>query len=378
MGIVKKFNEFIKESIWSDMQDRGTKDLIKREDDVNSLDCTDFFEYLKTRYEGYCDSNYIGMKDNYIKFYLSSGCRLHIRYNDDGKTIKEITTEPFDKDFFSCFEAELKSKNVKHNLTADFNGSDTFEIKDKNGNTSNRTVIEFIDNYFNYVIDEEGEKILLDICDELRPDYKNGEEITLDKILKLAKYELVVNRYSKKARFFNFIEKNYDDIMNMIKNNTGVYESIWSDMQERGTGDLVKKEDDYVNYDIRRFGDYLDKNYVFTPKYDGHNYTKMYKGSNIVSIIALGIIEYGTYYIHLMMEDTDNGYLLKITKYINKASDLFNLLGETYVIKKMQHSVDYSIEPKEGTVNNKFYIEVLEFLLQNAEYPVEKIIEKAI
>ena len=378
MGIVKKFNEFIKESIWSDMQDRGTGDIVKREDDVNSLDCADFFEYLKTRYNGYCDTNYIGRKDNYIKFYISSGCRLHIRYNDDGKTIKEITTEPFDKDFFSCFEAELKSKNVKHNLTADFDGSDTFEIKDKNGNTSNRTVIEFVDNYFNYVIDEEGEKILLKLCDKLRPDYEKGEEITLDKILKLAKYELVVNRYFKKERFFNFIKKNYDDIMDMIKNNTGVYESIWSDMQERGTEDMVKKEDDYVNYDIRRFGDYLDKNYVFTPKYEGHNYTKMYKGSNMVSIMALGIIEFGTYYIHLVMLDEGDGYLLKITKNINKATDLFNLLKETYVVKNIQSSMECSIEPKEGTVNNKFYIEVLEFLLQNAEYPVEKVVEKAI
>ena len=167
--------------------------------------------------------------------------------------------------------------------------------------------------------------------------------------------------------------------MGIVKKfNEFIKESIWSDMQERGTGDLVKKEDDYVNYDIRRFGDYLDKNYVFTPKYEGHNYTKMYKGSNMVSIMALGIIEFGTYYIHLVMLDEGNGYLLKITKNINKATDLFNLLKETYVVKNIQSSMECSIEPKEGTVNNKFYIEVLEFLLQNAEYPVEKVVEKAI
>ena len=34
--MIKKFNEFIKESIWSDMQDRGTGDVVKKEDDVNN------------------------------------------------------------------------------------------------------------------------------------------------------------------------------------------------------------------------------------------------------------------------------------------------------------------------------------------------------
>ena len=36
MSMVKKFNEFIKESIWSDMQDRGTMDMVKKEDIINT------------------------------------------------------------------------------------------------------------------------------------------------------------------------------------------------------------------------------------------------------------------------------------------------------------------------------------------------------
>ena len=181
--MIPNFRTYLKESVWGDIRKKSLGTEVRTEDDVNSLDCAGFCEYLKTKYEGYSNTDYIGRKDNYIKFYLTVGARLHIRYNDDEKTIREITTEPFNKDFFSIFEAELKSKNVRHNFSADFNGSDTFEIKDKNGNTSNRTVIEFIDNYFNYVIDEEGEKILMKLCDKLRPDYEKGEEITLDKIL---------------------------------------------------------------------------------------------------------------------------------------------------------------------------------------------------
>ena len=159
---------------------------------------------------------------------------------------------------------------------------------------------------------------------------------------------------------------------------TYLKESIWSNINKRSEGNLERKEDDYVNYDMVQFGDYLDKNYVFTPDYEGHNYTKMYKGGNMVSMMVLGVIEYGTYYIHLVFIEDGDEYLLKITKYINKATDLFNLLKETYIVKNMQNSMEYSIEPKEGTINNKFYIEVLEFLLQNAKHPVEKVIEKVV
>ena len=34
--MIKKFNEFIKESIWSDMQERGTGEIEKNEDNVNN------------------------------------------------------------------------------------------------------------------------------------------------------------------------------------------------------------------------------------------------------------------------------------------------------------------------------------------------------
>ena len=39
--MIKKFNEFIKESIWSDMQDRGTGDVNKKEDGVKVHTCID-------------------------------------------------------------------------------------------------------------------------------------------------------------------------------------------------------------------------------------------------------------------------------------------------------------------------------------------------
>ena len=50
MGIIKTFNEFINESIWSDIQDRSMGKTVRKEDYVNNLDRNDFYDYLKKKY----------------------------------------------------------------------------------------------------------------------------------------------------------------------------------------------------------------------------------------------------------------------------------------------------------------------------------------
>ena len=58
MGAIKTFNEFINESIWSDIQDRSMGDTIRKEDyvsysDLNDKDCTVdlLYKYLINNYE---------------------------------------------------------------------------------------------------------------------------------------------------------------------------------------------------------------------------------------------------------------------------------------------------------------------------------------
>ena len=58
MGVIKTFNEFINESIWSDIQDRSMGDTIRKEDyvsysDLNDKDCTVdlLYKYLINNYE---------------------------------------------------------------------------------------------------------------------------------------------------------------------------------------------------------------------------------------------------------------------------------------------------------------------------------------
>ncbi len=49
--MIPNFKTFIKESIWSDMQDRSMGKTVRKEDDINLLDVDEFIEYLKKSYD---------------------------------------------------------------------------------------------------------------------------------------------------------------------------------------------------------------------------------------------------------------------------------------------------------------------------------------
>ena len=48
--MIPDFKTFIKESIWSDIQDRSMGKTVRKEDSVNNLDRNDFYDYLYNYY----------------------------------------------------------------------------------------------------------------------------------------------------------------------------------------------------------------------------------------------------------------------------------------------------------------------------------------
>ena len=49
--MIPDFKTFIKESIWSDMEDRGTGDLVKKEDEVDPMSLEDLYYYVNKNYK---------------------------------------------------------------------------------------------------------------------------------------------------------------------------------------------------------------------------------------------------------------------------------------------------------------------------------------
>ena len=49
--MIPNFKTFIKESIWSDMQDRSAGETVRKEDNIDHLDYEEFFVYLTEHYQ---------------------------------------------------------------------------------------------------------------------------------------------------------------------------------------------------------------------------------------------------------------------------------------------------------------------------------------
>ena len=80
MGVIKKFNEFINESIWSDMQDRSAGETRRKEDGVKVHTCIDVDIYQKYTSDSYCDDlikEILNYNDSHVDYRVGI---LNVRY----------------------------------------------------------------------------------------------------------------------------------------------------------------------------------------------------------------------------------------------------------------------------------------------------------
>ena len=139
---------------------------------------------------------------------------------------------------------------------------------------------------------------------------------------------------------------------------TFIKESIWSDMQDRSTGEIVRKEDD--NMEV--FRKYLETHYELI---DPYKEFQMLSYKNEDGSLFL-------FWLHL--KDGDGKYTLTINKTAQKYK-IFDLLKKEYIVKDAK-TWEYIIIPKNKKTDRKFFFEVLTFILSHVEYPEISIIRK--
>ena len=162
-----------------------------------------------------------------------------------------------------------------------------------------------------------------------------------------------------------------------------VSESVWSDMEDRGTGDVDKKEDAVINsFNCEELAKYLGQEY-----YDlRYNFTITYVKEND-EILTNAIIDhndrgnqayyYGVDYKH---PNSDDAVVLISAKFVVydpkfRANDcLRDVLMKRYDIEitstnpELVESAYFRIYPKgNGKVTNRFYIEVIDCIIDNAD-----------
>lgn len=141
---------------------------------------------------------------------------------------------------------------------------------------------------------------------------------------------------------------------------TYIGESIWTDIQRRSAGDTVRKEDDINNLDSEGLTYYLKKHYKPLNAYAII--------TNIGNIISVPIIRDHANSCIMFGYETKS---VKMTDDImNKVWGLLRVMEKNFSIETFEGEDGngeykvYTILPKDGSeVTNKFFIEVIDFLL---------------
>ena len=143
-----------------------------------------------------------------------------------------------------------------------------------------------------------------------------------------------------------------------------ITESIWSDMQDRSSGDTVRKEDDVNLLDSDGLYNYINKHYKGIVPFAFI--------TNIGGMLSVPIIR-GTVHICVWYSPESKIKTVSIGDgMISQVDGLLNLLYDNFSIKEINGKRDddeyrlYWLSPKDGSeITNKFFIDVIDFLLEN-------------
>ena len=153
---------------------------------------------------------------------------------------------------------------------------------------------------------------------------------------------------------------------------TFISESIWSDMQDRSAGEIVRKEDD----NMKVFKKYLETHYELIDPYKEFqmlSYNKIYTYVGICAF-AYKNEDGSLFHFWLDLKDDNGKYTLTINKTAQKYN-IFDLLKKEYIVKDAK-TWEYIIIPKNKKTDRNFFFEVLTFILSHIEYPEISIIRK--
>ena len=295
-------NEDINESLWADVQNQAAGDTIKKEDDLNNLDITEFHKYLKDRYK------------------TPDGSPGKFK---DGSDIYHIGV-PLDTD-------RTDSTNF---LFLDYY-MDPCEVS--------------IDRYF---YDENA-----GMREKLKKEYRVKKQ-NVD-------YDIIYPKDGSPADQNFFVEVLEFIIDNMGSRPKGIQrivnESLWAEVQSQAAGDTLKKEDNLNRLDREAFFEYLKGRYVS----DAYK-IDMFKDGEGVYHICIPLEEDISGTINLLYLDYEKKPEITLdTDFYNANIDIGSELKMNYTVKKQNSDFDL-IYPNDGRpVDQNFFVEILDFIIDN-------------
>ena len=152
-------------------------------------------------------------------------------------------------------------------------------------------------------------------------------------------------------------------------------ESIWSDIQDRSSGDTVRKEDDINLLDRDGFYNYIMEHYKTVTEDVTGPYAII--NSENADYINTPILEDETntlYRVIIWHFNTDERY---ITIPLRKLFGVFVKLRDTFKLQSNEDRINplFKVFPKDNKkVDNKFFLEVIDFIIDNTKEPFEPLL----
>ena len=291
----------VKESIWSDIQDRSAGETKRKEDDINLLDREGLYDYLIHHYKSTNHFSNISTSTSFntikVPIIINGGIySVYFDFNTNEVYVHYSTLYMVNKLFIKV------SKIFSLRSSAD-DDPKTYIISPKDGSkVTNRFFIDVVDFFIDNIPDSEGRAI-----------------------------KKIVN------------------------------ESIWSDIQDRSSGETVRKEDDINHMDSYEFWEYLHNTYISQhPNRDTIDYP-------IDGAIAMPFFMKSDFMMYMLWIEFNNNKIecislpdVTVSKY-DGIEDVFNLEGyygdETRIC----------VCPKDGSeITNSFAVKVIDYLLDQA------------
>ena len=174
-----------------------------------------------------------------------------------------------------------------------------------------------------------------------------------------------------------------DYILMNIKNpcltkKKNVNESHWSEMNRRSQGIVVRKEDDIDLMDVPSFCDYLNKIYRTESESCIKTYTFNYEDEKPIYTIVIDLYANERGVLNQLYYDNEH---IDIRQSALKEIGCEKEFNDAFLTKNYMDSygvINIEVFPKDRNrkVTNKFVIEVIDFLLDKIDVPLEAQIEK--
>ena len=173
---------------------------------------------------------------------------------------------------------------------------------------------------------------------------------------------------------------------------SNITESLWSDIQDRNSGEVMRKEDDVNLMGAEEFAEYLKQHYELkTPnnlEITVSKYVECIDFPIIDNSDSPGKKSLGFSYdrCSIYYEDTNNKIKSMRICFVESSrkqkEDIIQVLKDKYYLDRVfvgnGDRVEYKIFPKENkdSINNSFVLEVIDFVSDNIQAPYKKTLFK--